>query len=230
MGHRGVPTEAPENSLASFRRAVEAGVDAIELDVQLTTDGALAVVHDWDLERVASSSLVVERAAWPQIHDLELLHADGKPSRQRIPQLRDVFAAVPSSLPINVELKHRKSDPDAFLDTICPLLDERPHCWVSSFDWDLLRQLRRRRPRLALAPLTSRRRHRFEPTAEALDALALHCATHALSGAMLRRARRANRPVLVYTVDTIDEAQALFARGVSGIFTNRARRLIKGLR
>lgn len=198
--------------------------------MQLTTDGNLAVVHDWDLRRVAASSVVVERASWPEMRDLRLLHSDGKSSRERIPRLQDVFAAIPSSLPVNVELKHRESSPEAFLDAICPLLDARPGCWVSSFDWTLLQQLRRKRPRLPLAPLTSRRRRRFEPTAEELDAVSLHCATRAVSDAMLKRARRAERPVLVYTVDTVDEAKSLFARGVSGIFSNQARRLLEALR
>lgn len=230
MGHRGLPSEAPENSLTSFRRAADAGVDAIELDVQLTRDHQLAVVHDWSTERVAASTLIVEETSWKRLSDLRLVDADGKPTRERIPQLAQVFEAVPASLPINVELKQQTADPDALLDAVCPLLNDRSRCWVSSFDWDLLKRLHYRQPDLPLAPLTSRRRLRFDSTARTLHAVALHCSTRALSDAMLRRARTAARPVLVYTVDGPEQAQALFDRGVAGVFTNQARRLLQTLR
>lgn len=230
MGHRGAPSEAPENSLASFSHAVDAGVDAIELDVQLTGDHHLAVVHDWSLERLAHQAIVVERAAWDRLRDIRLLDAAGETSRETIPDLGQVFQAVPDRLPINVELKRRNADPEALLDAVCPVLDTRRRCWVSSFDWDVLRRLHERRPGLPLAPLTSRRRRQFEPTAKALDAVALHCATRALSRAMLRRSRKAGRPVLIYTVDDPQEAAALFELGVAGVFSNEARHLIRSRR
>src|SRR4051812_14929099 len=51
MGHRGAMGHAPENTMASFRKAVELGVEAIELDVHLTSDGKLVVIHDETLDR-----------------------------------------------------------------------------------------------------------------------------------------------------------------------------------
>ena len=54
IGHRGAPQEAPENTLLSFRRALELGVVAVELDVQLTRDGRLMVIHDETLERTTN--------------------------------------------------------------------------------------------------------------------------------------------------------------------------------
>lgn len=230
MGHRGAPTEAPENSLDSFRHAVAAGVDAIELDVQLTADHRLAVVHDWSLERLTHQPLVVEREPWSRLRDLRLLEPDGSVSTETIPELAQVFRLLPRRLPVNVELKRRHADPEALLNAVCPLLDERERCWVSSFDWDLLQRLRQRRPNLLLAPLESRRRRRFEPTAELLRAVALHLSTRALSDALLRRSRATGRPVLVYTVDDPVEASKLFERGVAGVFTNQGRRLVRSLR
>jgi glycerophosphoryl diester phosphodiesterase len=183
------------------------------------------VVHDWSLDRLAGSPVVVETSTWEELRPLRLLAPDGKPSDAHLPQLEEVFGAVPETLPINVELKCRRSDPDAFLNAVCPLLDQRERCWVSSFEWNLLHDLRRRRPDLELAPLTSRRRRGFERTAHRLHAVALHCAVRALSDALLRRARRADLPVLVYSVDDTVQAESLFERGVSGVFTNEPRRL-----
>lgn len=205
-------------------------MDAIELDVQLTTDGRLAVIHDWDLERLAGSPAVIEASSWDELRSSRLLTSDGTPSRARIPRLEEVFEAIPAAMPVNIELKRRKADPVAFLDAVCPVLEGRDHCWVSSFDWELLRRLHRRQPELQLAPLASRRRRGFEQIAERLRAVALHCALRVLSDALLRRAHAAGRPVLVYTVDDPAQARSLFERGVSGIFTNEARRLRRGFR
>jgi glycerophosphoryl diester phosphodiesterase len=54
IAHRGASAEAPENTLAAVRRAVELGADAVELDVQRSRDGALNVMHDTTLERTTS--------------------------------------------------------------------------------------------------------------------------------------------------------------------------------
>ena len=54
IGHRGAPAEEPENTLRSFRRALDLGVAAVELDVQLTRDGRLAVIHDETLDRTTN--------------------------------------------------------------------------------------------------------------------------------------------------------------------------------
>ncbi len=54
MGHRGAPADEPENTLRSIRRALTMGVDAVEIDVQLTKDGELAVIHDGTVDRTTN--------------------------------------------------------------------------------------------------------------------------------------------------------------------------------
>ena len=61
MGHRGAPADEPENTLGSFRRALAVGVAAVELDVQLTKDGRLAVIHDETLDRTTNGRGPVTR-------------------------------------------------------------------------------------------------------------------------------------------------------------------------
>lgn len=55
IGHRGASGESPENTLESFQLAVTQGACMIEMDLQLTADGHIVVVHDWTLERLAKS-------------------------------------------------------------------------------------------------------------------------------------------------------------------------------
>lgn len=230
VGHRGAPRVETENTVASLQRAAEVGVDAVELDVQLTADGELAVVHDWSLERLAASAAVVERTPWRDLSRLSVRDPQWRTPSQPIPRLADMLAAAPPELPLNIELKRQEADRDGLIDALLVALSARPRVWVSSFDWELLARLRHRAPALPLAPLASRRRHGFESLATELAAVALHCASRVISWALLQRARTAARPVLVYTVNGPTQARDLVARGVAGLFTDDPARLIAALR
>src|SRR5262249_52442092 len=98
-GHRGSAGELLENTLASFARAVDDGADLIELDVQLTADDTLVVLHDPSFARVAGSSLVAESARAADLAAVRL-HDGSAPAL-----LDDVVRALPSGFPLNVELK-----------------------------------------------------------------------------------------------------------------------------
>lgn len=230
LGHRGAPVAETENTVASVQSAVALGVDAVEIDVQLTADGEPAVVHDWNLERLAGSPLVVERAAWQELARLAVRDPRLDARERPIPRLGELLGAVPPELPLNVELKRREADPGRLADAVLAHLAGRPRVWVSSFDWELLALLRRRDPMLPLAPLASRRRRRFEAVAAELGAVALHCATRVVSRALLTRAQGVGRPLLVYTVDDPSQARELIARGVAGLFTDDPATLIATLR
>ena len=104
--HRGASGYAPENTLIAFARAAELGADGVELDVQLTKDGQLVVIHDEWLERVSDGT------GWVKDHTLEELKSYNynkthpEYERAEIPTLREVYELLkPTGLTINVELK-----------------------------------------------------------------------------------------------------------------------------
>ena len=72
FGHRGVPEEYQENTMAGFKRAVELGLDGVELDVFLTKDNRLVVFHDLDVERLTGAKGLVPDMTWNQLKDLEI--------------------------------------------------------------------------------------------------------------------------------------------------------------
>lgn len=118
VGHRGVPTLHQENTLAGFRRAVELGVPAIELDVRLTADRQVVVLHDHNLRRLTGSSFDSDHLSWDQLSRLRIrrelpmgIDTHGAPvvvryeREERIPLLAEVLAEVGSRLAINIEIK-----------------------------------------------------------------------------------------------------------------------------
>jgi glycerophosphoryl diester phosphodiesterase len=105
MGHRGAPYYEPENTLRSFRRALKMGVAALELDVQLTRDGRLAVIHDETVDRTTNGKGRVKDFTLTELQTLDA----GK--GERVPALEDVVDLAQGQAHLVVELKQ----PDAAL-------------------------------------------------------------------------------------------------------------------
>jgi len=118
VGHRGVPALHQENTLAGFRRAVQLGVPAVELDVQLTKDAVAVVLHDSHLERLTGAKRRVSDMTWDEVSRLRIrrelpmgvdVHGGRIVARyereERIPLLAEVLAEVAGKLAINVEIK-----------------------------------------------------------------------------------------------------------------------------
>lgn len=104
--HRGASAYAPENTMEAFRLALEMGADGIELDVHLTKDGELAVIHDETLDRTTNGTGKVHEHTMAQLKELDA--SCGKPGFEgaRIPALGEVYDLVRDSrMIINVEIK-----------------------------------------------------------------------------------------------------------------------------
>ncbi|HZE20842.1 MAG TPA: glycerophosphodiester phosphodiesterase family protein [Desulfobaccales bacterium] len=105
MGHRGASAAEPENTLRSFRRALAMGVAAVELDVQLTRDGRLAVIHDETLDRTTNGRGPVKDFTMAELQRLDA--GRGEP----VPSLEDVFDLVKGQAHLVVEMKDPESVP-----------------------------------------------------------------------------------------------------------------------
>lgn len=114
--HRGLHDNsgaAPENSMAAFKKAVEAGY-GIELDVQLTKDGMPVVFHDFTLKRACGREGKVCDYTWDELSGFKLFH-----SEETIPRFENVLDLVKGSVPLIVELKVEWTD-----ISVCPKADE----------------------------------------------------------------------------------------------------------
>src|SRR5260370_855398 len=106
-GHRGNADECPENTLASFRSAIELGVDLIECDVHLSDDGGLAVIHDHLLDRTTDGSGLVRDYTMAELKRFDAgSWKDPRFAGERIPSLGEVLAVARGRVGVAIEIKN----------------------------------------------------------------------------------------------------------------------------
>lgn len=104
--HRGASGYAPENTLDAFKKAVEMGADGIELDVQMTKDGELVVIHDETIERVSDGTGWVKDYTYKELKKFNFNKTHPEFEKEEIPTLEQVYLLIkPTNLTINVEIK-----------------------------------------------------------------------------------------------------------------------------
>jgi glycerophosphoryl diester phosphodiesterase len=222
VGHRGV-REAPEaeNTMAAFERALDVGARAVELDVRLCATGEVVVFHDPDLARATdrTDSRRVRYVPYAELAGLRLFGAG-----QGVPLLADVLALVlRRGAGVNVELKHDDVDHPRLVRSVARALDDAmADVLVSSFDPRLLARLKAARPKTRIAMLTTEKRRWSLPLARALARAlhAVHLERTQATVSVVRSLKRRTR-VGVWTVNDVEEIQALQRLGVDWIITDK---------
>lgn len=218
IGHRGAAGLAPENTLPSFQIALDMGCRGIELDVHRVMDAnhvvRLGVIHDERLDRTTNQR---GRVAEVTAETLGMLDAGNGAGVPLLDEVVELFDQADNTL-LNIELKGK--------NTAAPtaaFLVQHPNIkvLVSSFDHDELRQFRRLDNTTPVAPLFSCKRRNLVDTAQALNAASINVAYPMVDAPLLETCRDAGYPVLVYTVNRVEDARRMKSRGVAGIFTDR---------
>ena len=99
IGHRGAKGIAPENSLSGFKKAVELGIDGIELDVHLTKDGKLIVIHDMDLQRLAGLKIPIKQLTFKELKEYDISNFFTKSQEkimEKLPEEKKYFLELKS--------------------------------------------------------------------------------------------------------------------------------------
>jgi glycerophosphoryl diester phosphodiesterase len=224
VGHRGAAGECPENTVLSFSRALEQGADALELDVRLTADGVPVVIHDATADRTTSGSGRV------QCLSLERLQEFDAGSGQRVPTLATVLAQFPET-PLIVEIKEADAAEPARQAIARAGAKER--VLVGSFVHEALvpfAKARMHRSASRRETVVSWMASRFGLTVPGRQVAAFtvperHRSLTIVDRKFVTTARRAGRPVHVWTVDDPVDAARLRAIGVNGIITNYPSRM-----
>ena len=217
VGHRGACGEAAENTLASIALAIQQSADMIEIDLHLTSDGVLLASHDCDLSRTAGMTMNVEESLYEELRHINVAQYFTGHEPATMPRVEEVLDAIPRDFPINLELKCEGAIPEAYVDAFVRSIRGWRGLLVSSFDWNLLFHLRRVLPEVPIAPLAGENAADLPAVARALRATSAHCSELTITPEIVASL---DVPCLVYTVNEIEVAEALFAMGVAGVFTN----------
>jgi glycerophosphoryl diester phosphodiesterase len=227
FAHRGASAHAPENTLAAFELALQQGADAIELDVKLSADGHVVVIHDPTVDRTTGAHGKVKDLS---LADLRSLDAGSFFSAnfqgEKIPTLEEVFEAVGRRTFINVELTNYSTPRDHLVESVCMLVKKfglQKRVLFSSFLPGNLAAARRYLPEvpaglLALDGLLGAWSRSFGFAFGKYDAL--HPNLKDATQNLIYFAHRLKHRIHVWTVNDEADLRRLFKWGVDGVFTD----------
>ncbi|HWI51959.1 MAG TPA: glycerophosphodiester phosphodiesterase family protein [Symbiobacteriaceae bacterium] len=229
IGHRGAAGTAPENTLASMRRALAIGVDAVEFDIHRTGDGELIVMHDFTVDRTSNGTGTISALTAAEIARLDAGAWKGEAfAGEAVPTLEALVAAVPAPTILFLELKAGSYRYPGIEEELVAFLKEHDlvsRTQVSSFDHVALLKLRELLPELPTGMLYSERPVDPVAMARACGATALHPNYAVLPKDHVAAAHAAGLQVNVWTPNTQEAIDYCYCMGVDGIITDYPERL-----
>lgn len=221
IGHRGAMGHAPENTLASIRKALELGAPCMEIDVYFV-DGQLVVFHDHRLERTTNGfGYLVDQ----KFSELRALDAG---NGEKIPTLQEVFEAIHYKAGLNIELK----GPDTAGPVTEFISKARKSGWnddlilISSFNHRELQRVRRMDPRIKLGAMMVGLPLDDAAFAASLDAYSVHISFEFIDRRFVNDAHDRRLRVFVFTVNHPEDIKKMEELGVDGIFTDYPDRVL----
>ncbi|HEY0069050.1 MAG TPA: glycerophosphodiester phosphodiesterase family protein [Chloroflexia bacterium] len=233
IAHRGGSLEVPENTMAAFRHAVSIGMRMVELDVQMTRDGELVVIHDETVDRTTGGTGPVGSFTLEELQRLDAgSKFDPRYAGEKIPTLREVFdLCVTAGVGVVVEIKHPELYP-GMEEKVVALIGEMwlrgaENIWCISFDHESIRRLRKLDPALPLGYLYEPHTTRFVHADDTVQAFCPYYRTPLQYPEQVAQAHQQGQLVLVYTVDDPAEVRALAGIGVDGMVTDAPAALLQ---
>ncbi|MFA9458592.1 glycerophosphodiester phosphodiesterase [Halalkalibacter sp. AB-rgal2] len=230
FAHRGASEHAPENTIEAFEQAVEMGADYIELDIQLSQDGHLVVIHDDTVDRTTNASGDVSHYTLAQLKKLDAgSWFDVRYAGAEIPTLVDVFQAFGDHVHYCIEIKanHRSEYMVTKLNELIEYYHLMDVVIVQSFDEELLHLLRKKNVTFPLIQIISRPKsgYRGKKQLSHIEKYADGVCLNAryTSPFFVKHARTKGLLVYMYTVNKRKDIKKWLNRGVTGIITDDLR-------
>lgn len=234
FAHRGYAAAFAENTMTAFKEAEKAGADGIELDVQLTKDGEMVVIHDEKLNRTTNGNGFVKDCSYKEISKLNANKSGG--AKEPIPLLKDVLKWMQGNrLICNIELKNGFFPYEGMEEKVINLvrdysLEER--IIFSSFNHYSIVYCYRLAPEIEIAPLYSGRIFMPWIYAKSIQAKAIHPNYKGLTNDIIRKSIENGISVRPYTINNEEDMKRLFTLNCSAIITDdpvKALQLRKGI-
>lgn len=234
IGHRGAAATAPENTAASFARALGHAVDMIECDLQLTADGEVVIIHDWTADRTTSGEGEITALASDALRALDAGAWMGSEfSGQCVPTLAETLDQVLPHARLNLELKSRGSREASARLAIAAAeavraRDAMDRVVFSSFNPETLLELRTAVPEAPIGVLWGQEDYTlaFE-IADKLGAVSLHPWALQVTPELVSKAHGAGLAVLTWTENEVGRIVELARMGCDGIISDWPERLLE---
>lgn len=222
IGHRGAMGHETENTLASIQKALDLGVDMIEIDVFKIRSGEIAVFHDVTVDRLANATGKIEEY---DIFYLRQIVLDGNHS---IPLLQDVLKLINNKVRLNIELKGAGTSDrvnyilEYYVDKKGWTLD---NFLISSFKWDELKAFRKLNKDIPIAVLTEEDPLDAIDIAKKLSAEAINPDFTQLNRKVVEEIKAEGFKIYTWTVNGPEDIERAKAWEVDGIITNYPERV-----
>ena len=228
VAHRGARSEAPENTLPAIARAIELGAGGIEFDVLLTQDKVPVVTHDDDLSVLTHYRGYAHTTPFATVRSLDAgAHKSAAMSGVTMPTLAEALEAIERHDVLTiVEIKAQPGMHASAAELIGGIVGDfrmRGPVVISSASVRIIRELRRRHPKIERAAIVKGRISSFLASAllsRAEKLSGVHASLEALTPGLMQRCRQRGLHVHAWTANTADEIDHCMALGVDGIITD----------
>jgi glycerophosphoryl diester phosphodiesterase len=227
--HRGASSVAPENTMAAMVAAVEAGAEFAELDVRLTRDGKVVLMHDGTVDRTTEGEGALGTFSLNELEALEVgAWFEEEFAGEPIPTLRQVIQYAKGKMKLNIEIKNSRDEP-TIADAVVEIIrseDFVQHCMVASFSRETVEEVKRLAPEIRTGFIFGKDYPEdvFQGGWEVLSS------NHGVvDSTFVARAKEGGKSVHVWTVDDRELMLHLIGLGVDGIITNRPALLLEVL-
>lgn len=223
VGHRGASFLAPENTVASAKLGWELGADGVEIDVYLSPDNRIMVMHDKSTKRTTGMDHIVSKTSSKELRKLDAgKWKDEKYAGEKIPFLKEVLKAIPKDKYLVIEIK---TGPEIFpaLEKAIKKSGKKKQVKFIAFSWESITTAKKIFPDNDCYWLTS--------VDKDLNAKINECVAAGLEGVDVKsklvtpenmdKAKKLGLDVWCWTVDSPEEAKRVAGLGVSAITTNR---------
>ena len=227
FAHRGASGYAPENTLTAIKKAIEMKADGIEIDIQLTKDGKIVVIHDWKVDRTTTGRGFVYELDFGYIRSLDAGQWYTKDFiGEVVPTLEEVLDILPNDMMLNIEIKDTARKHSNIEEKMLEVLKKYPEKFdniiVSSFHHDKIKKLQKLEPKLKLALLTDSEFIEIEKylSTNGLNSYSYHPEINLISKKDIEILHKNGIKVFVWTVNKEEDLDYLVKLGVDGVITN----------
>lgn len=221
IAHRGLSSKAPENTLSAIQAAIDAGSDRVEIDVQLTKDGEVVLMHDKNTKRTTDTDGYIYKMTLNEVKELDAGSWFSKEfQHETVPTLQEVLLLCGTDIDLKIELKPAYNNEIDLAETVVKIVEEynmEQHVIISSFHAKTIEAVHAKNRSIATGLLA-----RFAYGSFAMDNVSdtIVINTTFISEELIQLVHASGKRIFCWTVNSKRDVQRLVKMGVDGIITD----------